>query len=57
MIRTAKTREDKLSQWVTALAARMHPNVAAAALANKTARIAWALMAKGGVYQAPAAAA
>jgi transposase len=27
------------------------------ALANKIARIAWALMAKGGVYQAPVAAA
>jgi len=29
----------------------------AIALANKIARIAWALMAKGGVYQSPAAAA
>ena len=27
------------------------------ALANKTARIAWALMAKGGIYRAPVAAA
>ncbi len=27
------------------------------ALANKTARIVWALLAKGGVYRAPAAAA
>ena len=51
MIRTAKTREDKLSQWVTALAARMHPNVAAAALANKTARIAWAMLRRGTDYE------
>ncbi len=29
----------------------------AVALANKMARIAWALMANGGVYQSPAAAA
>jgi len=29
----------------------------ALALANKTARIVWALMARGGVYQSPATAA
>ena len=50
-IRTAKHKEDRLSQWVTALAAPSHPNVAAAALANKTARIAWALLRKGTDYQ------
>ena len=50
-IRTAKHKEDRLSQWVSALAERRHPNVAAAALANKTARIAWALLRKGTDYQ------
>ena len=50
-IRTAKHKEDRLSQWVTALAQRSHPNVAAAALANKTARIAWAMLRKGTDYQ------
>jgi len=44
VIRTAKTKEDRLSQWVTNIAERRHPNVAAAALANKTARIAWAML-------------
>jgi len=44
VIRTAKTKEDRLSQWVTSIAERRHPNVAAAALANKTARIAWAML-------------
>ena len=51
VIRTAKHKEDRLSQWVTALAQRSHPNVAAAALANKTARIAWAMLRKGSDYQ------
>ena len=44
MIRTAKGKDDRLSQWVNRLAARSHPNVAAAALANKTTRIAWAML-------------
>ncbi len=39
MVRTAKGKEDRLSLWVMGLAARSHPNVAAVALANKTARI------------------
>ena len=40
----AKGKDDRLSQWVTQLAARRHPNVAAVALANKTVRIAWAML-------------
>lgn len=36
-------KEDGLSQWVRHLAERKHPNVAVVALANKTARIAWAV--------------
>ncbi len=40
MIRTAKGKDDRLSQWVMNLVARSHPNVAAVAMANKTARIA-----------------
>jgi transposase len=51
MIRTAKHKEDRLSQWVTSLAIRRHPNVAAAALANKTARIAWAMLMHGTDYE------
>jgi len=52
VIRTAKHKDDRLSQWVTSLAVRRHPNVAAAALANKTARIAWAMLRHGTDYQA-----
>jgi transposase len=51
VIRTAKRKEDRLSQSVNALAARRHANVAAATLANKTARIAWAMLRNGTDYQ------
>lgn len=44
VIYAARNKDDRLSQWVTSLAARRHPNVAAVALANKTARIAWAML-------------
>jgi transposase len=40
----AKHKEDRLSRWMTDLSARKHPNVAAVALANKTVRMAWAMM-------------
>jgi transposase len=40
--------------WLTQLLARKPFRVVAVALANKMARIAWALMAKGGTYRAPA---
>ena len=51
VIQTAKGKDDRLSQWVTRLAARSHPNVAAAALANKTTRMAWAMLRNGTDYQ------
>ena len=50
VVRTAKGKEDRLSQWVVSLAARSHANVAAVALANKTARIAWAMIRNGTDY-------
>ena len=40
----AKHKDDRLSRWVTSIATRRHPNVAAVALANKTARMAWAML-------------
>jgi len=42
---------DKAPQWLTKLLARRPFKVAAVALANKTARIIWALLTKGGVYR------
>jgi transposase len=44
------------SGWLADLLARRPFKVAAVALANKMARIAWALLAKGGIYRTPAAA-
>jgi transposase len=44
VVSQAKHKEDRLSRWVTGIAQRRHPNVAAVALANKTARMAWAML-------------
>lgn len=56
-LRTAKSKEDRLSQWAVRLAERSHPNVAAIALANKTARMAWAMLRHDSNYQPDRAAA
>ena len=50
VIRTAQTKTDRLSIWVMRIASTRHPNIAAVALANKTARIAWAMMSRGTDY-------
>jgi transposase len=42
-----------LSAWLAQLTARTHRNVAAVALANKLARIAWAVLAKNEPYRPP----
>jgi transposase len=39
------------------MAARKPPMLVRVALANKMARVVWALMARGGIYRAPAATA
>ncbi len=51
VIHAAHGKDDRLSQWVMELASRRHPNKAAVALANKTARIAWAMLRHGTDYQ------
>jgi hypothetical protein len=49
-----RAKEDPLKYpWLTQLLARRPFKVVAVALANKMARIAWALLAHGGTYQAP----
>lgn len=50
-LRTAPGKTDRLSRWVVALAQRSHPNVAATALANKMARVAWAMLRHGTNYE------
>ena len=44
VVSQAKHKDDRLSRWVTGIANRSHTNVAAVALANKTARMAWAML-------------
>ncbi len=44
VVARAKHRDDRLSRWVTNIANKKHPNVAAVALANKTARMSWAML-------------
>ena len=53
VLKRARQQPEKYP-WLTGLLARKPFRVVAVALANKMARIAWALLAKGGTYRAPA---
>ena len=55
VIRYAKIHGTRHRPWLTSLLARRPTKVAAIALANKLARMAWAMMAKGERYKEPAA--
>ncbi len=55
-VRTVKDKEDRLSRWIINLQSRRHSNVVAVALANKMARMAWAMMARGVDYDPDLAA-
>jgi transposase len=57
VIRYARTKTAADTAWINSLLARKPARLASVALANKTARIAWAVLAKGEVYRAPAPAA
>ncbi len=57
VVRWAKRKGVPPGSWLGRMLARKPPMLVIVALANKIARIAWALIAKGGVYRAPAVAA
>lgn len=49
-VRTVGQKQDALSHWIRDLSARKHTNVVVVALANKTARMAWAMVHANGDY-------
>jgi transposase len=53
VVRHARRRGTANLPWLTNIIARKPTKVAAVALANKTARIVWALLRHGGTYQRP----
>ena len=54
--KTASREGSRASPWLIGMLARKPRMLVTVALANKMARIVWALMAHGGTYRAPAAA-
>ena len=50
VLKSARDKNDGLSRWLHSLCARRNKNVAAVALANKTLRMAWALLTRGTDY-------
>lgn len=56
VIRRADTNPSATGAWVRSLLARKSKRLTTVAMANKTARIAWAVMARGENYRAPAMA-
>ena len=57
VVRWAKRKGVPSGDWLHRMLARKPPMLVIVALANKTARIAWALMTKGGIYRAQSVAA
>jgi transposase len=54
VLRWAARHGAPAGSWLSRMLARKPPMLVRVALANKMARMVWALMAKGGVYRAPA---
>jgi transposase len=54
VVRWARRKGVPAGSWLGRMLARKPPMLVVVALANKNARIAWALLTKGGIYRAPA---
>src|SRR3712207_446093 len=57
VVRWASQRGATAGSWLARMLSRKPRMLVAVALANKTARVVWALLVKGGSYKAPAVAA
>ncbi|HEX9935580.1 MAG TPA: transposase, partial [Longimicrobium sp.] len=57
VVRWASQRGAPAGSWLARMLARKPRMLVTTALANKTARVVWALLVKGGTYRAPAMAA
>jgi transposase len=55
VLRWAARNGTPAGSWIARMVSRKPPMLVRVALANKMARIVWALMVKGGIYRAPAA--
>lgn len=53
VLRHSATKQDRFSRWAQSVLARRGHNKACVAVANKMARIAWVIMAKGEAYRVP----
>lgn len=53
LVRQAKAKPQSVDAWLTRLVERRPYKVAAIAAANKIARVIWALLSRGGIYQSP----
>jgi transposase len=56
LIRRAKYKPEAVDPWLADLLSRKPARLVTVALANKAARVVWALMVRGGVYHMPAGA-
>jgi transposase len=56
VVRWAKRKGAPPGSWLARMLARKPPMLVIVALANKNARVVWALITKGGIYRAPAVA-
>ena len=57
LVRRARTKPDSVDPRLAVMLERKPARVVTVAAANRTARVAWAIMTRGGTYQAPLATA
>ena len=53
LVRRARAKPDSVDPRIAAMLARKPARVVTVAAANRTARVVWAIMARGGTYRAP----